>query len=271
MQKINIIISKMVHNCSKCHNSVEELASGKTYCKPCKNKYEKDRKAKLSVDKKEEINKKERDRYVKKKKLIQEKEEVLEFDTTQTKKCTCCGKNRTLDMFYLAKCKGTLRAECTICSSVSRKQHYQDNREKIVNQTAKYISDKMKTNPTFKLERRLRNRLYQAFVSQGCTKSHRTWKYIDCTPEFFREWMEYQLYDGMTMQNYGKIWHIDHVKPCSSFDLTKTEDIAKCFHWTNLQPLLASKNYKKYTKISIYDIVLQELKVKCFKKEKGMK
>ena len=48
--------------------------------------------------------------------------------------------------------------------------------------------------------------------------------------------------------NYGE-WHIDHIKPCAKFDLTKLEDQKKCFNYTNLQPLWAIDNYKKRDKI----------------------
>jgi hypothetical protein len=42
----------------------------------------------------------------------------------------------------------------------------------------------------------------------------------------------------MSWNNYGiKGWHIDHIKPCSSFDLSDLEQQKKCFHYTNLQPL----------------------------------
>ena len=71
----------------------------------------------------------------------------------------------------------------------------------------------------------------------------------------------------MTLENYGKTWHIDHVYPCSKFDLTKEEEIAKCFSWKNLRPLRISKNRKKYNKIQNIELVLQELKVKTFLRE----
>lgn len=55
---------------------------------------------------------------------------------------------------------------------------------------------------------------------------------------------------GMSWENYGKHgWHVDHIKPCASFDLTKGEAVEECFHYSNLQPLWAKENWKKGFKI----------------------
>ena len=51
----------------------------------------------------------------------------------------------------------------------------------------------------------------------------------------------------MTLENYGK-WHIDHIKPVTRFDLTKPNELEKCFHYSNLQPMWAEENIKKGNK-----------------------
>ena len=47
--------------------------------------------------------------------------------------------------------------------------------------------------------------------------------------------------------NYGE-WHIDHIRPCSSFDLTIQEQQVQCFNYKNLQPLWAIDNISKGAK-----------------------
>jgi hypothetical protein len=42
---------------------------------------------------------------------------------------------------------------------------------------------------------------------------------------------------------YG--WHIDHIRPVSSFDLSDPAQVQECFHFSNLQPLWAIDNIKK--------------------------
>ena len=50
--------------------------------------------------------------------------------------------------------------------------------------------------------------------------------------------------EGMTWENYGR-WHVDHIKPCASFDLTDPEQFSECWALKNLQPLWSQENCRK--------------------------
>lgn len=49
----------------------------------------------------------------------------------------------------------------------------------------------------------------------------------------------------MTWENYGPVWHVDHIRPCASFDLQDPAQQRECFNFKNLQPLFAKENLKK--------------------------
>ena len=55
--------------------------------------------------------------------------------------------------------------------------------------------------------------------------------------------------NGMSWNNYGSIWHIDHIIPCKAFNMEKEEERNRCFHYTNLQPLMAGDNCAKQDKM----------------------
>ena len=67
---------------------------------------------------------------------------------------------------------------------------------------------------------------------------------IGCEVDYLMYYIQSKFTKGMNWNNYGK-WHIDHIKPCCSFDLSKASEQRKCFHYTNLQPLWAKDNLSK--------------------------
>ena len=61
-------------------------------------------------------------------------------------------------------------------------------------------------------------------------------------------------------------WHIDHIRPLASFDLTDPVQLKQAAHYTNLQPLWAHDNYVKGSRVSS---ALQESEVLLLKSDSG--
>ncbi len=99
-----------------------------------------------------------------------------------------------------------------------------------------------KNDPTFKIKRNLRRRVHHAL--KGNRKADKTFNLIGCTPNFFKDYISKLMDKDMSWENYGK-WHIDHIKPCFTFDLTNPEEQKKCFHYTNQRPLWAKDNLSR--------------------------
>lgn len=78
---------------------------------------------------------------------------------------------------------------------------------------------------------------------------------LGCSIQELVVWIEDQFYknkDGekMTWKNWKPDgWHIDHIVPLSSFDLTRPEQLKAACHYTNLRPLWAYENLSKGAKI----------------------
>ncbi len=50
---------------------------------------------------------------------------------------------------------------------------------------------------------------------------------------------------NFTAENYGTVWHLDHIKPLAAFDLSDSEQQKQAFHFTNCQPLAVKDNLSK--------------------------
>lgn len=93
----------------------------------------------------------------------------------------------------------------------------------------------------------LRSRFYRA-VRYGFKKGSAV-RDLGCTIPEFKAYIEKQFRDGMNWDNYGKNgWHLDHIRPLVSFDLTNREDTLQALHYTNYQPLSAAENLRKNSK-----------------------
>ena len=154
------------------------------------------------------------------------------------------------------------------------KEYYEKNREKIRAQRAKFHEEnpdnrkeqqkKRREKSEVKLEMTLRRRARRCLVY-----GPRCMKILGCSIHFLQLWFKFQfkLLDPlMTLDNHGSYWEIDHVKPVSSFDLNKEEDVKECFHWKNVSPLEKSLNREKSCKILKEHLEEHQKRIELFMK-----
>ena len=111
---------------------------------------------------------------------------------------------------------------------------------------AKYIAEYRK-DPSHKLIHSQRSRIRYAL--KDIIKCEQSLELIGCTANELKNYLESKFQSGMNWDNYGRDgWHVDHIKPCTAFDLIDPEEQRECFHYTNLQPLWATDNIKKGNK-----------------------
>ena len=97
----------------------------------------------------------------------------------------------------------------------------------------------------YRLRMLLRRRIRK--VIESGVKRGSSLELLGCTTEQFKVHIENQFELGMSWDNQGD-WHLDHIKPCAAFDLTKPANQRACFHYTNYRPLWKSDNAAKGAK-----------------------
>jgi hypothetical protein len=113
-----------------------------------------------------------------------------------------------------------------------------------------WSKSRMSYTPQARAKDNLRKRLKEIMgkVKKGGTE-HRN-NLTGCSTRQLADHLESTFKRGMTWDNYGTRWHVDHILPCASFDHTDPKQVAQCWHWTNLRALDAQKNMDKSDKIT---------------------
>ena len=102
-------------------------------------------------------------------------------------------------------------------------------------------------SPRFRITAALRVRLRKC-VQRVSKKSASTFGLVGCSRDQLMAHLSRKFLRGMSMANYGE-WEIDHIIPCSKFDLTNPAHQRQCFHFSNLQPLWKEDNRRKRDRI----------------------
>lgn len=126
---------------------------------------------------------------------------------------------------------------------LSERKYYENNKEKV---RAKWRRQGQNINR--RVRNSLNSRIRESLLNFGNKKDNVTRSYLGCSFNYLRKWIEFQFDNDMSWDNYGQ-WHLDHVTPVATFDLSNDANIRDCFHWSNLRPCWATQNIQKGDKM----------------------
>lgn len=173
------------------------------------------------------------------------KREVAVIDENPVAKtCRLCNTTKDIDLFPLRNTRHGYRNECKECKAAILSRYYTDvyNEKRRIRKTQ---------DIQFRLASNHRLYVYKAVTRFKHKKSKKSLEYLGCSTKQLVEWLEFLFHDGMSWDNYGKTWTIDHVLPLSKFNLEDATQSHIAFHWTNLQPSL--DNFQKNASIRLHE------------------
>lgn len=158
------------------------------------------------------------------------------FYKKNSEKILCANKK------YYSENKCKIRAKHREYYLSTYKNHISKNRNKINTGDRK----RRKENINVRIKSILKGRLAYSLRRNSGQKNKTTLEFLGCSIIEFKKYIESKFDNRMSWENHGYYtWHIDHIIPISKFDLTNLEECAKCFHYSNMQPLWWTDNLKK--------------------------
>lgn len=188
-----------------------------------------------------------------------ETKELVDFYAAYQKKSYCKACGRQMCKNYKANNKAKVSAYNEIYKASHKEEvstynhfYHKENKKDIQARRINYS----KKNPAFRMRLSLGSRLRKILLSKGLNKTEGTLSLLGCNRDFLLKWMIFLFQNdkNLTLDNYGKVWHIDHVIPCKKFNCLDLTSRIRCFNWTNLKPLDASQNCSKGSKLFQHDL-----------------
>lgn len=179
--------------------------------------------------------------------------------------CGTCHETKTIDAFVRdATTPSGRNSRCKECCAAAAAAYYRKNRTKRIANAAAWNKAnperrreiekaKRRRDTSYRIACYLRSRVSNALrrqlngesvVDKRCASAVRD---LGCTIGALMAHLEARFAPGMSWESYGA-WHIDHVQPLASFDLTDPAQLRRAVHYTNLQPLWGPDNLKKGSK-----------------------
>ena len=113
-----------------------------------------------------------------------------------------------------------------------------------------YEKTRKHNDPIYKLINNFRTAIYQVLKESNVQKNGHYFEILKYSPDELITHLEEQFIGEMSWDNYG-IWHVDHIRPISSFNIQEIgdESFMECWSLKNLQPLWGDENIRKSNKV----------------------
>ena len=187
-------------------------------------------------------------------------QKIFIIDEKEYFKCSKCGEIKPKeDFFKESKNAHGYSYACKECKKKQKKEYMQTDaykerisaynkeyrkKESFKEYVKGYYRRKFDNDEIYKVKLLIRNRISKAVRRNS--KRGKSLELLGCSVEFLKRHLEKQFLPGMTWDNYGSEWEIDHIVPCSLFDMSDKWHQFVCFNWRNLQPLWTKDNQVKH-------------------------
>ena len=170
-----------------------------------------------------------RDSYRRNSERILAQQKALKQNQTQQEKAKRLAWHRA---YYASNREGIRRMQ----KEYRRSNLKRDNLARVI---------KRRTNAQFALRCRIRNHARKIILRIGAfgARSHYS-ELLGCSLSDLASHIESKFLPGMSWDNRN-LWHLDHIRPLKTFDLSDPTQLAVACHFTNLQPLWAADNLTK--------------------------
>jgi hypothetical protein len=126
-----------------------------------------------------------------------------------------------------------------------KRQYRRDNHEAYLAEQRRAYHSRVARDPAYRVKKNTSRRIRHALRRVGADKKSSTSSIIGCTAQELRAHLERQFKPGMSWDNYGESWEIDHRVPCAFFDHGEWQQVKQCHHFSNLQPMWKPENADK--------------------------
>lgn len=158
--------------------------------------------------------------------------------------CRDCDRKASRDRKRIARAKGMVKP---VAPEKMREyvRSYRERNIELVRERSRKSERKRRDDPQYRLSSNVGRR-----VREMLRKTEGSCRHLPYTSEELCAHIERQFSDGMSWDNYGAAWHVDHIRPVSSFSFSGPRDpqFIDCWSLTNLRPMLAFDNMSKGSK-----------------------